>query len=272
MHNSFDSKWAKIKSNPQTDEEASVFVERGATPKTQRQLNLYNYFLFIKNVLEKANARSVLEIGCGRGTLGLYLAEYLGKEISLLDSAPNAIEVAKEQFRAHKQEASYYVRDALNSGLPEESFDAVISIGLAEHFNGDGVENLFREQHRLLKKGGVMVSLNIPQKFSAQILNIAMRKIKKTLGFYNGNVRRDYYRNDYAPEEYKHAARIVGFQNIFFIHVAPFPLFVPVSNATDRKITTLYKAVLTARGWFQKYPYKTNRFFSLAHFLVGYKR
>lgn len=266
----FASKWAKIKAKAHTPEESSVFVDIGEEPVTQRQLNLYNYFLFIKNVLKTTHVDTVLEMGCGRGTTGLYIAKYLAKKVSLLDDSGDAIDIAKKQFAAHNLAASYYVRNALHTDIPDGSFDCVVSIGLAEHF-GD-INPLFAEKFRILKKGGVMISLNIPRKFSLYSWNIAMRSVKKLLGSYKGDIQQDYYRNAYAPEIYAIAAKRAGFQNITITHVAPFPLFVPVSVATDKKITAIYKTALAVRGWFQKYPYQTNRFFSLAHFLVGYKR
>ncbi len=163
--NSFDEKWARIKENKDTDE-MSLFVEPGSQPKTQRQINLYYYFLFIKEILMNIGAKKVLEIGCGRGTLSLYMAEYLGLDVSLLDNVPDALQVAKEEFSKRGLNGEFYAADALATALPPEQFDAIVSIGLAEHI--DDVEKLFTEQFRLLKKGGAMISLNIPKKFSIQ--------------------------------------------------------------------------------------------------------
>ena len=81
----------------------------------------------------------------------------------------------------------------------------------------------------------------------------------------------DYYRNNLKPDDYKRIAESVGFKNIKIINVCPFPIFVPITIKTDKKITKIYKFILKIKLLFQKYPYKTNKLFSQGHFLVAYK-
>ena len=275
MKYTFESKWRKTLRGDglQNTEEESIFVDVGKEPQTQRQLNLYYYFLFIKDVLKENGAKDVLELGCGRGTTGLYLAKHEGLTVALLDSVPEAIEIAKKFFAEHGQRGTFYVSDAIKTGLGGGSFDAVVSIGLAEHFESkDEVVRLFEEERRLLKPGGVMVSLNIPGKPSIQFLNTWMRFFKKLLGSYKDDLKRDYYRNSLSPEEYEEASKRAGFTGTYIVHTNPFPFFVPIRVSTDRKATSLYKFILKCRALFQRYPYKTNRFFARSHFLVGYKQ
>jgi len=253
-------------------DERVIFVDTGEEPVTQRQLNLYYYFLFIKKVLEKRKTEKVLEIGCGRGAVGLYMAKHLGLAVSLLDNEEDAIAVARRTFEKYRQRGMFYVGDALKTGLSDESFDAVVSIGLAEHFESKNVENLFREQYRLLKPGGVMISLNIPKKFSIQSVNTLMRLFKKLVGIYHERIGKDYYRNTWKPEAYKQAAEKAGFSAIGITHVNPFPIFVPLGRKWDKKVTNVYKFILRLRSLFQKYPYKTNQIIAQAHFLVGHKK
>jgi hypothetical protein len=122
-----------------------------------------------------------------------------------------------------------------------------------------------------LEFGGAMISLNIPKKFSIQSLNTVMRFIKKLFGFHTEDIRKDYYRNILTPEDYKNAAIKAGFKNVEITHVCPFPIYTPIALSTDKKITAINKSILKIRGVFQKYPYKTNRLFAQAHFLVAYK-
>ena len=60
MTYTFSSKWADVaqKDNENSDEK-SIFVNIGDVPVTQRQLDLYYYFLFIKNILNKINAKKL---------------------------------------------------------------------------------------------------------------------------------------------------------------------------------------------------------------------
>lgn len=265
----FSQKWTAIKQGVKEADERSLFVEPGKEPITQRQLNLYYYFLFIKDILQKNDSHRILEMGCGRGTMALYLTKYLGFNLTLLDYAAEAIDLARTLFAENNCQAEFVIGDALQTNFPDESFDAIVSIGLAEHF--DKVDELLREQHRLLKKGGVMISLNIPQKFSIQFLNTIMRLVKKIFGSYKESVKKDYYRNRFKPKVYQNFAQKAGFKEVQIIHVNPFPIYTPVGASFDRKVTKLNKSILWLRSLLTKYPYKTNYLLSQAHFLVGYK-
>jgi ubiquinone/menaquinone biosynthesis C-methylase UbiE len=268
----FKNKWGIIAHSSDSEkqkEEADLFVPKGSEPLTQRQLNLYYYFLFTRNILGPMQAQDVLEIGCGRGTISLYLAKYLGLSTHLLDDSEDAIVVAKDLFSKYGKEAKFYVKDALKTDFDEAQFDAVVSIGLAEHL--DTVDELFSEQYRILKPGGVMISLNIPKKFSIQFLNTGMRFAKKIIGSYREKTAKDYYRNTLSPREYADAAQRVGFRDIEITHVAPFPLYTPIKLTTDIFITSINKKILDVRSAFMVYPYKTNKLLSQAHFLVAYK-
>lgn len=65
---SFSKKWSGIKDKQDAKiDESSIYVDIGHEPVTQRQLNLYYYFLFIKGIIVKQNAKDILEIGAGRG-------------------------------------------------------------------------------------------------------------------------------------------------------------------------------------------------------------
>ncbi len=267
----FEHKWSDIRDSDKDKQadEKSIFVDIGNEPITQRQLNLYYYFQFIKSILEKQNPKDVCEIGCGRGTIGLYLAKYLGLKTTLLDSSQEAIELAKEAFKNHNQNAEFNIADATKTNLEAEVFDAIVSIGLAEHL--DNVDDLFAEQYRLLRPGGVMISLNIPKKTSIQILNKWMRSIKKVFGKYKEKVGKDYYRNTYNPPAYANFAKKVGFENVEITNVCPFPIYTPINIETDKFITKLNKIIISFRKLWMKYPYKTNFPMSQAHFLVAYK-
>ena len=245
--------------------ERSLFVDVGQLPTTQRQLNLYYYFIFIREIFKSRQIREALELGAGRGTISLYLAKYLGLKVTLLDSEPVAMVIAREGFAAQNQKAEFIVGDALATGLPDGSFDAIVSIGLAEHFSPAEVAKLLAEQYRLLRPGGVMISLNIPKKFSIQSLNTLwqfVRHFKK---------RPDYFRNRLKASNYARLARQAGFSAVATTHVCPFPIWVPVSVVTDRRLTTFRRFILKLRAYFQPYPFKTNSLIAQAHFLVAHK-
>ena len=200
----------------------------------------------------------------------MYLAKYLGVEMTLLDNQKDAIALAQHAFAEHGLSASFMVGDAVHTDIADNSYDAVVSIGLAEHF--ESVDALYAEQYRILKPGGLMISLNIPKKRSVQYLNTIMRSIKKLLGKYHASVTHDYYRNTLKPEAYAQAAKTAGFTDIALTNVCPFPIYTPIKKSTDEKITVLNKMIIRLRSLFMTYPYKTNYHVSQAHFLVAYKQ
>ena len=267
----FHNKWAKIREggDEMNFEEKSIYVEQGDKARTQRQLSLYNYFRFIEKHLKEVHANDIIEIGCGRGTIGLYCKAYMGLNVSLMDNEEDALKIAREAFSSRNLDAKFLVDDALNMDIPDNSYDAVVSIGLAEHL--DNVDDLFAEQYRILRPGGVMVSLNIPKKFSVQHLNLVMRSIKKLLGLYKDKIGKDYYRNELNAKQYEDFAKKVGFERTSITHVCPFPVYVPIKKSTDRLITTMRRAYLKLRSIVMPYPYKTNKLWAHAHFIVGYK-
>ena len=271
--NAFFSKWSEIYTQGGTrdnSEEKSIFVEVGGRPQTQRQFHLHAHFQFIRDVLDKARPKDVLEVGCGRGTMGLYIKTRLNIPVTLLDNVPSAIDLAKEEFKKRSASADFYTASALSAPLPDESFDAIVSIGLAEHF--ETVDELFVEQYRLLRSGGVMISYNIPKKkFSVLSLNIVMRIFKKLLGLYRAPVKKDYFRNSLKPKEYREVLKRAGFIDVSTVHACPYPLFVPVSWTTDRILTYLYRWMYSVRKLFGN-PHKTNAVISPAHFLIGFKK
>jgi SAM-dependent methyltransferase len=71
----------------------------------------------------------VLDVGCGTGENALYLAT-LGHTVWGIDTAPSAIEKARQKARDRGIEVHFLVRDAMNLNQIEKSFDTVIDSGL----------------------------------------------------------------------------------------------------------------------------------------------
>jgi len=269
MDNSqFQGKWTNI-IHQKSGDEFSIFVPQGEVPKTQRQFNLYNYYQFIQPFIEGKNYQNALELGCGRGTISLYLHKYGKLKMTLVDVSDSAIELARKNFAHHQAEGEFVVADCEKLSFQNESFDVIVSIGLIEHFS-DYTQAL-KEQYRVLKPGGVMISLNIPQKRSVQILNQAYRFLLRIVGR-NKFLQKDYYRNTDTPGQYLQKAQEVGFVDCSTVNVNPYTLFTPLHPIFEPPLTAVYRFINAIRSLFMKYPFKTNYTFSQAHFLVGFKK
>jgi cyclopropane-fatty-acyl-phospholipid synthase len=98
----------------------------------------------------------VLDIGCGWGGLGIYLADICGAAVTgvTLSREQHAIasERAGEKGLAHR--ARFELRDYRDVRGP---FDRIVSVGMFEHVGIDHYETFFRKAHELLADDGVMV-------------------------------------------------------------------------------------------------------------------
>lgn len=262
----FDQKWSDINQQKKLHDETSIFVPSGAKPQTQRQFILRNYFEYISQIAKEINCHKALEVGCGRGTIALYLNKYLDCQVDLLDNSQEAIDLAKSNFAKFNGQGEFRVESVENMSYPDNTFDLVVSIGLTEHF--EDYHKVYSEQYRVLKPGGVMICLNVPKKRSIQGLNRFYRWFIKPVP---GQRKGDYYRNVDGPADYARVAQEVGFQKVDTFYVNSFPLFTPMSLPKEKIITGFYRFIYKLRGLFMPYPFKGSKLLSQAHFLTAYK-
>lgn len=261
----FNTKWGEILRNAKGDE-FTLFVPPRTKPKTQRQFNLYSYWQFIHNLIKDKHYTIGAEFGCGRGTISLFLTAYDGLKMKLIDNAPDGIQLAKDNFKMFGTAGEFILADAAATGLPDASVDLVVSIGLLEHI--PDYRTVLREKYRILRPGGIMISLNIPKKTSVQILNTWYQKLFKPAGARKS----DYYRNEDTPAQYVTATKEVGFSDVFYYNANPFPIFTPVPSLVERGLTYLYRGIMAIRAIYKKYSMATSYGLSQGHFVVGYKK
>lgn len=108
----------------------------------------------MKAVEAAAVNADVLEYGCAMGELAIGLAPK-AKSVCGIDISEVAIEQAQEE--AAKQgltNTKFLVADAMNTGLPDNSFDLVFGSGIIHHLD---TEQSLSEINRILKPGGKAV-------------------------------------------------------------------------------------------------------------------
>ena len=94
----------------------------------------------------------VLEAGCGLADFTV-AANALGYEAVGVDWASNTISTLRSRF----PDIPFFVGDVRKlTTIQAESFDAVYSPGVCEHFE-EGPEDTLRETHRVLRSGGFAV-------------------------------------------------------------------------------------------------------------------
>jgi cyclopropane-fatty-acyl-phospholipid synthase len=98
----------------------------------------------------------VLDIGCGWGGLGLYLAEYAGADVTgvTLSQEQHAIANARAAERGLAEHARFNLQDYRDVNGP---FDRIVSVGMFEHVGVGHFDMFFRKCAQLLADDGVMV-------------------------------------------------------------------------------------------------------------------
>ena len=100
--------------------------------------------------------KRVLDIGCGWGGLGLYLAEIAGAEVTgvTLSQEQHAIANARAAEKGMAERARFDLKDYRDVEGP---FDRIVSVGMFEHVGVGHYETFFRKSAELLADDGVMV-------------------------------------------------------------------------------------------------------------------
>lgn len=118
--------------------------------RLQRRADLIAAFLERRR--SHAGLRSVLELGCGTGSLTQFLVGRLAVELTACDISPVTIERIRERYGSHPH-THFLAADATNLSVADASFDVVLGNSVLHHLP---LEPALREIHRVLKPGGLL--------------------------------------------------------------------------------------------------------------------
>jgi ubiquinone/menaquinone biosynthesis C-methylase UbiE len=108
----------------------------------------------IMHALSPLAGKSILEVGCGRGDLSVYLAKH-GARVSAVDVGPRLIASALRLAEINDVGCDFRVASATSLPFPHDTFDAVVGVAMLHHLSEHDVALAFQEAHRVLTKGGV---------------------------------------------------------------------------------------------------------------------
>jgi len=102
----------------------------------------------------KSSGARILEIGCGPGTIAGYLpdSEYVG-----FDMSSKYIEIARKRF---PQAQFICERVSQFSLAKQQSFDAVLALGVVHHLDDHEARQLFQIAYDALKSGGKLITFD----------------------------------------------------------------------------------------------------------------
>jgi len=100
----------------------------------------------------------VLDVGCGWGSFAMHAAREYGATVTGVTISPSQAELARERVAQAGLAESVDIRIADYRELPSGSFDAIASIGMAEHVGERQIDLYARSLFTLLKPGGVLLN------------------------------------------------------------------------------------------------------------------
>ena len=109
-----------------------------------------------------APGESVLDIGCGTGTLAIAAKRHVGAAGSVagLDASPEMISRAGAKARRAGLDVAFQVGSAQALPFPDAQFDVVLSTLMLHHLPGAQRRHCAREIKRVLKPGGRVLAID----------------------------------------------------------------------------------------------------------------
>jgi cyclopropane-fatty-acyl-phospholipid synthase len=100
----------------------------------------------------------LLDVGCGWGSFAIHAAQQYGVKVIGVTISPSQAELARERVREASLEDEVEIRVADYRELPRSSFDAIASIGMAEHVGESQIDVYARSLFTLLRPGGLLLN------------------------------------------------------------------------------------------------------------------
>ena len=137
-----------------------VYIPRGTNhskgeywhdEEVEETLPLCDYQTITPHILRHLPKKGrILEAGCGLGRFLVYFKNR-GFDIVGMDISEEGL----RRVKAYDPTLKIFVGDALKIPHADNSFDAIISLGVIEHFE-EGPQKALLEMHRVLKKEGIL--------------------------------------------------------------------------------------------------------------------
>ncbi|MCC8105800.1 MAG: methyltransferase domain-containing protein [Clostridiales bacterium] len=111
----------------------------------------------LEQYLKGIPGKKVLDIGTGPGFFAIGLAKR-GYQVTAVDYTPNMLEEAKKNAGSLAEKITFLQMDAQNLDFDNAGFDAIVTRNLT--WNLEHPADAYREWHRVLKKGGVLLNFD----------------------------------------------------------------------------------------------------------------
>jgi len=172
--------------------------------------------LYIREKYPDFNPSKILDLGCtiGHNTVP-WARTYPDAEVHAIDVAAPALRYGHARAQSQGATVHFHQQSAEAIEFEDESFDMIFSSMFLHEVPKDGIHKAFKEAHRLLKPGGLMLHMELPPN---KMLGAYDSFYMDWDAFYN---KEPYYKTfrDMDPAEVCLAA---GFKDTNFIqHIVP---------------------------------------------------
>ena len=260
-HREWDDIWDK---NMEGGQKRAGFCQfTRDTPKTIFEFWQKCYFEDLTELIKGKNYERFLELGAGKGTTSMYLADAGYEDITMIDLSESGFELAGENFRqAGLSSPKMIVANCEDTQLEGEAYDCIYNIGLLEHFE-DPAPTL-RETYRLLRHGGMVFMPIVPtQPFSHSMrarlkyhpISIPKYYVKTLLGLNKKKQSAGMVRTTHQADFYLKICKEIGFDNLKCIPYNPYWLVVSETSPNYQKALKDYIETHQKRKQTGEFPF-----------------
>ena len=147
-----------------------------------------NFHRWIFDKLDFKNVTSVLDLGCGNGTLWKNNIEKMPGDISIMltDISEGMVDAARKALSGYDNRFQFKVTDACRTPFHDASFQMIIANHMLYHI--DDIERILAEINRLLTDNGFTYASTLSMKNLQQLMDVAVGFSNK-LEFNNDIIR-----------------------------------------------------------------------------------
>jgi len=147
----------------------------------------------LKNKIGGVKNKTILDIGCGGGRNSIPIAK-MGAKVTGIDISSQMLDFARKNAKKNKctKNTIFINSSAWDTGLPSNSFDKILLLGILEHLPEEYRKLTIKEAKRLLKKNGLLyIVINNKNSFFLKSVQKWKKPKQNVSGYYSGLMNPD---------------------------------------------------------------------------------